>query len=127
MITYEELNTQSHEITELTNVLAYLLNDRSMCDTNISCELFQRFSKKLEAHLDTVDCTYATLLNSKDDHAQKIAQKFMGGSQEIKHIFQQYTKTWCERHGHRLHIADHEEFMKDTRQVFDIILNRVQN
>jgi hypothetical protein len=40
MITFEELNTQNHEITELTNVLSYLLADRAMCDTDICCDLF---------------------------------------------------------------------------------------
>lgn len=127
MITYDQLHAQSHEITELTNVLRYLLNDRSMCDTDTCCELFYRFGEKIQAHLETVDHTYATLLGSRDEHARKVAQLFMGGSQEIKRIFQQYTKTWCERHKHRLHIADHDEFLKDTRQMFDIILNRIQD
>ncbi len=127
MITYDQLHAQSHEITELSNVLRYLLNDRSMCDTGTCCELFYRFGEKMQAHLDTVEHTYGALLNSHDDHARKIAQKFMGGTQEIKRIFNQYTKTWCARHKQQLHIADHAEFLKDTRQMFDIILNRIQD
>lgn len=127
MITYDQLYAQSHEITELTNVLRYLLNDRSMCDTQTCCDLFYRFGEKMQAHLDSVDQTYATLLNSHDDRARKIADKFMGGTQEIKRIFTQYTKSWCERHKPRLHIADHDTFIKDTQRMFDIILNRIQD
>ena len=127
MITYDDLNAQSHEITELSNVLSYLLHDRSMCDTDTCCELFNRYAGKIQAHLDTVDHTYTTLLNSQDDHAKEIARNFMGGSQEIKRIFTQYMKKWCERRKHRLHIADHGEFLQETGEVFDLILNRIQD
>lgn len=127
MITYDELNTQCHEITELSNVLSYLLTNRSMCDTDTCCQLFYRYGEKLQAHLDTVDHTYTTLLNGHDEHAKKMAQKFMGGSHEIKRIFTQYKKRWCERRKQRLHIADHSEFLKETNEVFEMILNRIQD
>jgi len=127
MITYDELNAQSHEIIELSNVLSYLLKERSMCDTGTCCELFYRYGEKIQAHLDTVDHTYTTLLNSQDEHAKKVADKFMGGSQEIKRIFNQYRKQWCERHKQRLNVANHDAFLKDTGQVFDLILNRIQD
>ena len=127
MITYDELNTQSHEITELGNVLSYLLKDRSMCDTDTCCELFYRYGEKMQAHLDSVDHTYTALLNSQDENAKKIAHNFMGGSQEIKRILSQYTKKWCERRKHRLHIANHGEFLQETAEVFDLILSRIQD
>ena len=127
MITYDELNTQSHEITELSNVLSHLLHDRSMCDTGTCCELFNRYADKIQAHLDTVDHTYTTLLNSHDEHAQEIARNFMGGSQEIKRIFTQYMKKWCQRHKQRLHIGDHDEFLQETDKVFNLVLNRIQD
>ena len=125
MITYDELNIQGHEITELTNVLSYLLKDRSMCDTSTCCELFYRCGEKIEAHLDSVDHTYTALLNSRDEHAKNVADRFMGGSQEIKRIFNQYKKTWYERSKCRLHIGDHDSFLKETEQVFDLILSRI--
>ena len=43
MITYDELNVQSHEIIELSNVLSYLLKDRSICYTDTGCEFFYRY------------------------------------------------------------------------------------
>lgn len=127
MITYDELNTQSHEITELSNVLSYLLSDRGMCDTDTCCELFYRYGEKLEKHLDTVDHTYTTLLNSQDERAKSVAHNFMGGSQEIKRIFGKYRKKWCGRRGHKLHIADHDAFLRETSELFSLILNRVQD
>jgi hypothetical protein len=127
MITYDELNTQCHEITELSNVLSYLLHDRSMCDTSTCCDLFYRYGEKIQSHLDSVDHTYTTLLNSQDDHAKNIGRNFLSGSQEIKRIFTQYRKRWCERRKHQLHIADYGEFLQDTDQVFGMILNRIQD
>ena len=43
MVTYDELNTQNHKITELSNVLRYLLADRAMCDTEATCKLFYEY------------------------------------------------------------------------------------
>jgi len=127
MITYDELNTQSHEITELSNVLSYLFNDRGMCDTGTCCELFYRYGEKVVKHLDAVDHTYTALLNSQDEHAKSVAHNFMGGSQEIKRIFGKYRKRWCPRHSKELHIGDHDAFVRETGELFNLILNRVQD
>jgi hypothetical protein len=127
MITFEELNTQNHEITELTNVLSYLLADRAMCDTDVCCELFYRYADRIKAHLDMVDHTYTALLSSSDTKANNTARMFMSGSQEIKHIFTQYTKTWCEKRKHALHINDYGKFYQETSKIFDLILKRIQD
>jgi len=127
MINFEELNTQNHEITELTNVLSYLLADRSMCDTDICCDLFFRYGEKVKAHLDLVDHTYTGLLSSSDTKVNNTARMFMSGSQEIRHIFARYTKTWCQKRKHSLHISSHEKFCEETRKMFDLILKRIQD
>ena len=127
MITFEELNTQNHEITELTNVLSYLLADRAMCDTRICCDLFYRYGDRIKAHLDMVDHTYTDLLTNSDTKINNTARMFMSGSQEIKHIFAKYTKTWCEKRKHALHISSHDKFYEDTSKMFELILNRIQD
>jgi len=127
MITFEELNTQNHEITELTNVLSYLLADRAMCDTAICCDLFYRYGDRIKAHLDMVDHTYTDLLTNSDTKINNTARMFMSGSQEIKHIFAKYTKTWCEKRKHALHISSHDKFYDETSKMFDLILNRIQD
>lgn len=127
MITYDELHSQNHEITELTNVLMYLLSDRTMCDTGICCDLFFRYSDRLKSHLDMVDHTYTGLLSNPDNKINNVARRFMGGSQEIRRIFTQYSKKWCEKRKHALHIRDHQEFIEETRSLFDLVLNRIQD
>jgi hypothetical protein len=127
MITFEELNTQNHEITELTNVLSYLLADRSMCDSEICCELFYRYSDKIKTHLDKVDHTYTDLLSHADSRVNNTARMFMSGSQEIRRIFAQYTKTWCGKRKSLLAINSYEKFYQETMGIFDLILKRIQD
>ena len=127
MITYDELNAQNHEITELTNVLSYLLADRSMCDSEICCELFYRYGDKIQSHLDMVDHTYTNLLSSPDNKINNTARRFMGGSQEIRRIFKQYSKRWREKRKHVLHISNYENFRNETSSLFDLVLSRIQD
>ena len=127
MITFEELNQQNHDITELTNVLNYLLANRAMCDTSICCDLFYRYGNTIQDHLDKVDQTYPGLLSNPDNNIVNTAKKFMAGSQEIRRIFAQYSKTWCEKRKQVLHIGNHSDFYDETRTIFDLVLNRIQD
>jgi hypothetical protein len=127
MITFEELNKQNHEITELTNVLAYLLADRSMCDTQVCCELFYRYGTTIQDHLDKVDHTYSGLLSSAENKINNTARQFMDGSHEIRRIFSQYQKKWCEKRKQALVIGNHGDFYGETKAIFDLVLNRIQD
>ena len=81
MITYEELHTQNHTITELSNVLLYLFKERSMCESGACCELFNRYVDKVKEHMDLVDRNlYSKLLTHVDYEAQQLARNFMSGS-----------------------------------------------
>jgi hypothetical protein len=129
MITYDELNTQNHTITELSNVLLYLFKERSMCDTGACCELFYRYMDKVKEHVDLVDTNlYSKLLSHNDHDIQKMARNFMSGSQEIKRIMQDYTKEWCPRKRREtLAIADHDRFLKESEKMFELVLQRIQS
>ena len=127
MITFDELNAQGHEITELSNVLSYLLANRDMCDTETCCDLFYRYGDRIRQHLDMVDHTYAPLLSSADPDLNNTAKRFMGASQEIQRIFAQYSKKWCEKRRRALHISNHEQFVEETNGIFDMMLNRIQD
>ncbi|HYQ72096.1 MAG TPA: hypothetical protein VET88_09245 [Gammaproteobacteria bacterium] len=128
MITYDELHTQNHSITELSNVLLYLFKERSMCDTGACCDLFYRYMDKVKDHIDLVDTNmYSKLLSSDDHEIQKLARNFMSGSQEIKRIMHDYTRTWCPRkRSDTLSIKDHDMFLKDSEEMFELILQRIQ-
>ena len=127
MITFDELNAQGDEITELSNVLSYLLANRDMFDTNTCCDLFYRYGDRIHQHLEMVDHTYAPLLSSSDAELNNTAKRFMGASQEIRRIFSQYSKRWCEKRKHALHIGNHEKFTEETNGIFNLMLDRIQD
>ena len=127
MISYKELNEQNHRITELSNVMRYLLKDRSMCDTDTCCELFHRYVDLVQEHIDTVEKNmYSDLLRSSDERANNTVKNFMSGSVEVKKIINEFTKQWCPvKSTGVLKIKDHDEFLEDTDRMFDLVLQRI--
>jgi len=127
MVTYDDLHLQNHKITELTNVLRYLLADRSLCDSEITCELFFRYVEAVKHHLEVADSQiFSKLLVSADNDARKVADNFLGGSKEIKRIFGQYLKTWCRQRSKELMVDDHAQFQGETEEMFNLVLDRIQ-
>ena len=129
MITHEELNKQNHHITELSNVLGYLLNDRSMCDTETCCDILYSYVGLVKEHIDVVDKNmYSDLLKSPDEKINNVAKNFMSGSVEIKKILRDFSKKWCSPNKKSsLKIKDHAQFLKITNELFDIVLQRILN
>ena len=127
MITYEELNQQNHRITELSNVLSYLFKERSMCDTGSCCDLFYHYVDLVKKHIDLVDKNmYSDLLNSPDKKINAVARNFMSGSVEVKKILKAFSKHWCPaRNKSSLTIKDHDKFLKETNELFEIVLQRI--
>lgn len=127
MTTFDELNTQNHKLTELSNVLIYLFQDRLMCDTETACTLFYNFMDKFNEHMGLVDHLYQGLLSDKEQKVNNTARLFMSGEQELKRIIAQYTKKWCKQRRKELRVADHEQFTKDTEELFQMVLSRIQD
>ena len=129
MISYQELNTQIDKITELSNVLSVLLKDRTICDTETCCNLFYNYMDHVNNHLQVVESTmYPSLLSNSESEAKNIASNFMGSSQGVKHVMTSYVKKWCDKKHKGLAIgAKHDEFIKDTDDMFEVILNRIQD
>ncbi len=127
MTTYDELNKQNHDITELSNVLSRLVVDREICDTKICCELFYRYVEKVTEHLNLVDKSYSILLSSSNPKAGGVANQFMAGAQELKRIFTQYQKRWCAPRSEALKIEDHDLFYAEVQDLFNIVLKRIQD
>lgn len=129
MVTYKSLNEQNHRITELTNVLSYLFKDRTMCDTNSCCSLFENYVDLVHEHIDVVDKNmYSELLSSPDGKVNNVAKNFMSGSVEVKKILRKFSKHWCPiRNKNDLMIKDHQEFITATDQLFEIVLQRIQD
>ena len=129
MVTYKELNEQNHRITELSNVLRYLLRDRSMCDTESCCSLFSNYMDLVKEHIDTVDKNmYSDLLSSPDQKLNNVAKNFMSGSVEVKKILKKFEHQWCPSKGNNdLRIKDHPTFLDAIDELFDIVLQRIQD
>ena len=129
MISYEDLYTQNHKITELSNVLSVLLKDRSLCDSGTCTSLFYNYMELVEGHMKNVDSNlYVDLLRDKSTEANNIATNFMSGSQEIKRIMNSYARKWCDKRNHELSIGSkHDIFIKETDEMFEMVLNRIQD
>lgn len=128
LVTYDELNTQNHKITEISNVFVYLIKDRSMCDTAIVCDLFFKYADLVASHLEIQDKhLYAAILGGGSANDKHVAENFMSGSKEIKRIFRGYLKKWSHPRRHELIIADHPGFVRETEEVFELVLKRIQD
>ena len=127
MATLDELNIQNHKLTESSNVLVYLLQERAMCDTETACNLLYGFLDQVNNHMKLVDSLYKDLLADKKQEVNNIAQMFMSGERELKRIITQYINKWCMRERQELRVADHEKFTKDTRELFEMVLSRIQD
>lgn len=126
MITYDELHTQNHKITEHANILHYLLGDRSLCDTDVTCGLFFHFVDLVKEHIEVTDKHIYRHLLTSDQTKKNIATKFMSGGIEIKKLFASYLKKWCNKQGQELRITDYEDFMRETDEMFEMVLDRIQ-
>ena len=127
MHTFQELNKENHRITELSNVLRYLVKDRTMCDSSTCCDLFHRYLDALQSHIDGVEKEmYPSVLTSGDQESNIIVNNFMEGSQQIKRIIKQYKNHWCAR-DNTLKINDHDLFVQETDSLFDLVLERLQD
>jgi hypothetical protein len=128
MTTYQELHEQIHEITEISNVFLYLIENRKMCDTQITCDLFFDYVQKVQTHLEVEDKhLYTVILKGGDENARKTAEKFLSGAKEIKRIFRDYLKKWSHRRQQELLISNYDEFVNETRAMFELVLDRFQD
>ena len=127
MVNFADLHAQNHKITELSNVFLYLIRERSMCDTECARMVFFDFVAKVREHMELVDAQLCgCLIKSQDRTMANTADRFLSGSVEIKRIFAAYLKDWCNERKRELSIADHASFVKDTNQIFGLVLDRIQ-
>lgn len=126
MVPFTVLQQQNDRITELSNVLGYLVGNRSICDTEVTCELFSMYVDKVQEHLELEERElYQTLLTHGGQQVQGMAQKFLSGSAEIKRVFSQYLKRWCKDKAVRA--KHHTQFVTETREMFQLVMKRIQD
>jgi hypothetical protein len=127
MLTFSELHAQNHKITELSNVFLYLIQDRAMCDTACACDVFFELRERVKAHIELVDQKLCgKLISYPDQQIKNTANRFLSGSMEIKKIFADYLSDWCSEKDKTLNIRDHGEFIKETQEMFALVMDRIQ-
>ena len=129
MISYDELNIQNDKITELSNVLSTLIKDRTLCNSETCCTLFNNYMDHVNEHMKIIESSlYSDLLGSSSVKAKVTVDNFMSNSQSIKLIMNSYVKKWCNKNDQSLSIGSkHDLFVKETDEMFTIILNRIQD
>lgn len=127
MMAIDDLQVQNHKLTEASNVLVYLLQDRSMCDTDTATGILYDFIDLLFEHFKQVDSLYQSLLTGSGSEAGFTAEKFMSGEIELKRIINSYISKWCIKDRKQLKIADHAKFMTETSDLFKFVLSRIQD
>jgi hypothetical protein len=127
MVAFAQLHAQNHKITELSNVFLYLVRDRSMCDTDVTCDVFFDLTNRVKEHMELVDREICSqLISHPDQRVKNTANRFLSGSTEIKRIFNAYVKQWCSQKCRSLTIDDHPSFLQDTEQMFALVMDRIQ-
>lgn len=123
MISLHELNEQNHKIAELSKVILYMIEDRSMCDTDITCDLFFSYVNEVKNHLDKEERElYKSLLTHSDVEVKNTATNYLSGSADLKRVFKGYLKKWCRNK--ELRIRDHQQFINDTKDMFEMVQDR---
>jgi len=124
MVTIEELQLQNHYIMERSKIILYMIQDRTICDSDVTCDLFFELTDRIKKHLDTEERNlYVDLLTHSDAGVKTLAENFLSGSAEVKRIFKQYMKRWC--HNKNLRIKNHDQFIKETEDLFYTIETRI--
>jgi len=125
MISIEKLNEQNSKIKELSSVLSYLFESKEMCNTEATCDLFLQYAEQVVDHLYVEEKeVYRELLNHDDAKVKNTTNDFFSGSIEIKRIFNEYVGRWCKNK--QLRVTKHAEFMQDSKEIFDLVLNRIE-
>jgi len=125
MISIEKLNEQNSKIKELSSVLSYLFESKEMCNTEATCDLFLQYAEQVVDHLYVEEKeVYRELLNHDDAKVKNTTNDFFSGSIEIKRIFNEYVGRWCKNK--QLRVIKHPEFMQDSKEIFDLVLNRIE-
>jgi succinate dehydrogenase flavin-adding protein (antitoxin of CptAB toxin-antitoxin module) len=124
MTNVSELNTQNAKIKELSSVLQYLISNKEICNTQVTCDLFLDYAEQVTNHLYLEEKdVYRYLLNHTDKQVRNTTHDFFSGSIEIKRVFNEYLGRWCRNK--KLRVIKHAEFLQDSKEIFELVLNRI--
>ena len=123
MIPVDEFRQENLAISQLCAVLNPLLSKDELLTNPIVCELLERFSKKVEAHLDhEARSLYGDLLRKKGGTGGQVAAEFIENTHELKRILNKHNKHWCKG---LTADSDFGAFRKQTSEIFHLVGQRI--
>lgn len=124
MITFEEINHHNHKILERINIISYMIKDRTICDSDVTCDLFFDLMDRIKSQMDVEERElYKDMLTHSDASIKTTADNFLSGAAEIRRVYKHYMKRWC--HNKHLRIKNHEEFVQETDGFLELIHLRI--
>jgi hypothetical protein len=123
MIPLDEFAAENREIKDLCTILGVSIDHQSLRNNKILCELLERFVSKVKAHLAHEDRSiYRDLLKKHTHEANQLADHFLGNTQELKRLFNVYTRNWCNKpHSEDKHI----KYVEESREMFKLVCDRI--
>ncbi len=124
MIPIEEFKAENNEIRDLCNILGTSVDQYSLRHNMVVCELLERFADRVCEHLMHEDRSiYRDLLKKHTHEADQLADKFLGNTQELKRIFNDYKRGWCRKpHSENAHTR----YVDESREIFKLVCDRIE-
>jgi len=124
MVTFEQINHHNHKILERINIIGYMIKDRTICDSDVTCDLFFDLMDRIKNQMDIEERElYRDMLTSSDVTVKTTADNFLSGAAEIRRVYKQYMKRWC--HNKSLRIKNYKQFVEETDDFLDVIQLRI--
>ncbi|MCU7837474.1 MAG: hypothetical protein KZQ83_19815 [gamma proteobacterium symbiont of Taylorina sp.] len=124
MVTFEEISQHNHKILERINIISYMIKDRTICDSDVTCDLFFDLMDRIKSQMDIEERElYKDMLTHSDHAIKTTADNFLSGAAEIRRVYKHYMKRWC--HNKNLRIKNHDNFVQETDDFLDLIQLRI--
>ena len=128
MVTFETINHNNHKILERINIIAYMIQDRTICDSDVTCDLFFDLMDRIKSQMDLEERElYKGMLTHNDSLVKTTADNFLSGAAEIRRVYKHYIKRWCHHNNkhNSLRIKNHKQFIAETNDFLDLIQMRI--
>jgi len=123
MLPIQEFKNENAEIKDLCGILGATVDHYSLRGNSIICELLERFVDRVKAHLNHEGRTvYRDLLQHHTAEADKLADHFLGNTQELQRIFNTYSRDWCRKPHSE---AEHAQYVDESREMFRLVCDRI--
>jgi len=124
MVTFEQINQHNHKILERINIIGYMIKDRVICDSDVTCDLFFDLMDRIKSQMDIEERElYREMLTHSDATVKSTADNFLSGAAEIRRVYKGYIKRWC--YNKHLRIKNHEKFVAETDDFLELIQLRI--